>query len=70
MVGERLLHREPEPPLQALDPLDDSLDVDVEVGKRPVQLLEPAVDVVSVGGPGSRFVCSLPHHITLDVKSL
>ena len=38
MLLERLLERQPQPPLEALDPLDDPLDVDVEIGQVAAEL--------------------------------
>ncbi len=71
MVGERLLHRQAEAALQPLNALDDPLDIEVEVGERPVELSQPAVDVILAEGLGARSPgAHLPHHITLDVKSV
>ena len=50
MVLERVLHHEPQAPLDALDALDDPLDIEIEVGQVAAELLEPLVDVVCEWG--------------------
>ncbi len=55
MVVERLVHHDAEALLDALNPFDDALDVEVEVGEvAAAQVLEPPVDVVLLCGVRGR----------------
>ena len=50
MFVERVLHHEPQAPLDSLDALDDPLDVEIEVGEVAAELLEALVDMVCGSG--------------------
>src|SRR4051812_37801786 len=47
VLAERVLERVAEPPLEAVDPVDDPLDLVVEA-RDPVEALEEVVDVVAL----------------------
>jgi hypothetical protein len=64
-VGERLVEHPVEPALQAVDAVDDALDLEIDRARQLV-LRQPAVDVVLLGF----FHVLILDHEPLDVKRL
>ena len=49
-LGERLVERPVEPAAQSADPVDDSFDLEIEIGEDEVDGLEELVDVIALLG--------------------